>query len=379
MTLTNLAKAPFPYWGGKSQAAPAVWAALGDVPHLVDPFCGSLAVLLLRPHPCNRPYYSETVNDVDGLLVNALRSLQLSPDATADASSWYVSEADLVARQLAIVRWREERDLERLMADPAYHDPVIGGYWLWGMSCWIGSGFANGDGPWVVGADGRLTRQPKSGGVGKQLPHLSDTGQGVNRPQAREAGVGTGAGLALEDDGDSALIIPDDLVFHSFTMPEVKRWFQFLSARLRHVRICNGDWRRVVTSGAAFTLPVRQGDGPAGIFLDPPYAASAGRASDLYTHDDLNVAHDAREWAIAHGDDKRFRIVFAGYAGEHGSAFADAGWREIEWFRDGWLRGGMGVQSANGHQQDRERLFASPHCIKVELNDLPMFADWSEE
>lgn len=405
MTLTNLSKAPFPYFGGKSQAAPAVWAALGDCPHFVDPFCGSLAVLLLRPHKANRPYSSETVNDADGLLTNALRSLQLSPDATADAASWYVSEADLVARQLAIVRWRESRDLEKLMADPSYHDPVIGGWWLWGMSCWIGSGFAAGDGPWVVGADGRITkttaprRRDRQGvedrrpflanngrgvnhagarerGVGRQLPHLANDGQGVNRPQARETGVASPITRhpSPVTQADQACIIPDDLVFHPHTMPEVTRWFHFLSARLRHVRICTGDWRRVVTGGAAFTLPVRGGDGPCGVFLDPPYAASAGRAAGLYARDDLDVAHAAREWAIVHGGDPRFRIVFAGYAGEHGNAFTDAGWRAVEWFTDGWLRGGMANQNANGHQQDRERLWMSPHCRSVQLSDLPMFA-----
>lgn len=82
--LTNLFKTPFPWFGGKGDAAPAVWEALGDVPHYVEPFAGSLAVLLRRPHECNRPYFSETVNDLDGLLVNAWRSIQHSPDAVPD-------------------------------------------------------------------------------------------------------------------------------------------------------------------------------------------------------------------------------------------------------------------------------------------------------
>jgi len=53
-------KAPFPWFGGKSKAAPLVWKLLGDPVHYVEPFFGSGAVLLQRPHPCNRPYYSET-------------------------------------------------------------------------------------------------------------------------------------------------------------------------------------------------------------------------------------------------------------------------------------------------------------------------------
>ena len=88
MTLTNLAKAPFPWFGGKSKAAPIVWELLGDVGHYVEPFAGSLAVLLNRPHPCNRSYHSETVNDLDGFVVNAWRAMQMDPEGTAFHASW---------------------------------------------------------------------------------------------------------------------------------------------------------------------------------------------------------------------------------------------------------------------------------------------------
>ncbi len=41
---------PFPWFGGKSAVADRVWTALGpDVMNYVEPFCGSCAVLLLRP------------------------------------------------------------------------------------------------------------------------------------------------------------------------------------------------------------------------------------------------------------------------------------------------------------------------------------------
>ena len=68
MTIKELHKAPFPWFGGKRKAAPLIWAALGDVHHYVEPFFGSGAVMLERPHEPNRTYYSETVNDMDGLL-----------------------------------------------------------------------------------------------------------------------------------------------------------------------------------------------------------------------------------------------------------------------------------------------------------------------
>ena len=47
--MIDVNKAPFPWFGGKKHAAPHVWSALGDVDHYVEPFAGSLAVLLQRP------------------------------------------------------------------------------------------------------------------------------------------------------------------------------------------------------------------------------------------------------------------------------------------------------------------------------------------
>ena len=356
MSLTNLHKCPWPYFGGKSGAAPAIWEALGDVDHYVEPFCGSLATLLLRPHEANRTYHSETVNDADGLLVNAWRSIQWSPDATAEAASWPVAEADVHARHLAILRWQRERDLERLMGDPKWHDPEIAGWWIWGACCWIGSGWASGRGPWVVSADGRMVRREGKGeGTWKQLPHLSDNGRGVNHAGAREPGV----------------ILPDAADFHPVTMPEVRRWFAFLSARLRHVRILNGDWKRAVTGGASKPITVRMGDGHAGIFLDPPYRATGTRDADLYTNDDGDdISAEVRAWCEKHGDDPKLRIVLAGFAGEGHEALTARGWREVEWFKAGFLKGGMGNTSARAdgddapaHQQHLERLWFSPACI----------------
>ena len=389
-------KTPFPWFGGKAAAAPHVWAALGDVPHYVEPFMGSLAVLLRRPHLTNRPYYSETVNDLDGFLVNAWRAIQLHPDETAEWASWPVSEADLCARHLWLLRWKEERQLEHLMGDPEWCDPRAAGYWMWGQSSWIGSGWCSGTGPWVVGEGGRIEKRQKPGvsrqlphlgdngngvnhaglreqGVNRQLPRIGNDGQGVNRPQLREQGVsrqlphltGDGKGVNRSQLREPGVGDPE---WHPMTMPELRNWFGFLSARLRHVRILNGDWKRAVTSGAALTLPVRQGHGPCGIFLDPPYSAEASRTEGLYTCEDMAISHAVREWCLSRGPDPRYRIVLAGYEGEH-PGLAEADWREIEWFKAGFLKGGMGNAATHDddgptHQQGRERLWLSPHCLR---------------
>jgi len=341
-----------PWFGGKKHAAPAVWAALGDPSHYVEPFAGSLAVLLQRPARANRTYYSETVSDVDGLLVNAWRGIQLHPDETAEAASWPVSEADLHARHLALLRWREEHQLEHLMGDPAWCDPVMAGWWLWGQSSWIGSGWCSGRGAWVLGEGGRIERG--RGGADRKRPHVGNNGRGVNHAGLREPGCG------------------DEPEFHPMTMPELRAWMRYLSARLRHVRILNGDWTRACTNGVLRTLSVRRGEGIGGVFLDPPYADSAEREGNLYTHDSGTVAHDVREWAVEHGGDPALRIVLAGYEGEH--EMPDD-WTAVEWFNPGFLRGGMAQQGADGHQQKRERLWLSPHCLRSGARQQLLFAE----
>ncbi len=373
MTLTNLAKAPFPWFGGKSKASDAVWQALGDVPHYVEPFAGSLAVLLNRPHPANRPYYSETVNDLDGFVVNAWRAMQWAPEETARWASWPVTEADKTARQIAVLKWRTDATLDLLAGDAEWYDAKIAGWWLWAVCAQIGA--FDGTGAWTADpVTGRIYKQApvrnvREPGVSRDLPLLADDGRGVNHAGGREPGVSRdrphlgndGQGVnrpAGREPGVTALDAwPDTERFHDIAMPELIRWFRYLSARLRHVRILNGDWSRSVTTGAAHTLNVRQGDGPAGVFLDPPYDNDE-RSRNLYVEDCGSVAADCRQWALSVGDNPRWRIVLAGYDTEH-AALEEHGWTAVAWFTDGYLTGGYG----NGHQQHRERLWLSPHCL----------------
>ena len=67
----NDMRAPFVWFGGKSRVAHLIWDAIGDVEHYIEPFFGSGAVLLARPHPAR----CETVNDADGLLANFWRAV----------------------------------------------------------------------------------------------------------------------------------------------------------------------------------------------------------------------------------------------------------------------------------------------------------------
>lgn len=66
---------PFAYYGGKTTLAPVIADLLPAHEHYVEPFAGSLAVLLAK-----KPSRAETVNDLDGDLVTFWRVLRDQPE-----------------------------------------------------------------------------------------------------------------------------------------------------------------------------------------------------------------------------------------------------------------------------------------------------------
>jgi len=81
-------KAPFPWFGGKSRVAHIVWDRFGNVPNYVEPFFGSGAVMLARPH---KDIGTETVNDLDCYLANFWRAIRANPSTTAACADWPVN------------------------------------------------------------------------------------------------------------------------------------------------------------------------------------------------------------------------------------------------------------------------------------------------
>ena len=169
-------QAPFPWFGGKSRVADLVWSRFGSVDNYVEPFAGSLVVLLGRP----KAGMIETVNDLDGLLANFWRSVKLSPQETAQWADQPVNENDLHARHVWLIK-RLPTLSAQLEGDPDYHDPKVAGWWVWGLCCWIGGGWCSCNGPWWPDEHGMLVKGDAGQGVNRQRPHLSDAGQGVNR------------------------------------------------------------------------------------------------------------------------------------------------------------------------------------------------------
>jgi DNA adenine methylase len=71
-------KPPFAYYGGKTTLAERIVDLLPEHSHYVEPFAGSLAVLLAKPRS-----EMETVNDLDGDLMTFWQVLREQPDELA--------------------------------------------------------------------------------------------------------------------------------------------------------------------------------------------------------------------------------------------------------------------------------------------------------
>ena len=351
-------RAPFPWFGGKSRVAHIVWERFGDVPNFVEPFFGSGAVLLNRPGWDTGGWQNgqnriETVNDKDCFLSNFWRALQNDPDGVARWADWPVNEADAHSRHLWLINQLDF--IERMKTDPDYYDVKIAGWWVWGICQWIGNG-------WCDLQNGRTV----DGGTQRKLPHLGNAGRGINRPSQQRPHLGdAGQGInrpsqKLPHLGNAPLRVLPGVAGRG----ELYDYMNLLAARLRRVRVCCGDFMRVLGPTPTFK------QGVTAIFLDPPYSAEAGRDEMLYAVDDLQVAHKVREWAIENGDNPLLRIAYCSYDNE--IDFIPSDWTCVRWK----AHGGYGSQSKGqvNENSNRECIFFSPHCLKT--NSQPTLFDW---
>lgn len=328
-------RAPFPWFGGKSRAAPLVWEAFDEVANYVEPFGGSLAVLLANPNPPR----VETVNDKDCYLANFWRAVHADPEGVAHHADWPVNEADLHARHRWLVQQVEFR--QRMRSEPDFFDVKVAGWWVWGISQWIGSGWCaqpaweeqdaagaektcgihtaeyskrpaldkpgrgvhqlaargeslanavNWEGRTNAGRAPRGVHARRVRGVGEPRPAIASAGGAMNgvhsgrvkdlsratgwakRPAIGDVtlrGVHTASGQMPMLRGDSGASGAG--VHASGKRGTILEWMQVLAARLRYVRVCCGDWKRVLTPS------VTEAIGTTAVLLDPPYSAAAGR------------------------------------------------------------------------------------------------------
>jgi DNA adenine methylase len=306
--MSQTIKPAFPYIGGKRRVASEIWSRFGKVGQYIEPFFGAGAVLLGRPDYDISMH--ETVNDLDDYICNFFRAVKAAPLEVAEWCDYPVIESDLTARHNWLITEGRKR-LASIKTDPEFFDARVAGWWVWGISQWIGCG-------WCSKKDGILDTS--------RILYSQERGKIPNTTPR-----GTNA-------------LPTSSLYS---------YMEQLSHRLRHVRVCCGDWSRVVTEANLC------GYAPCAIFLDPPYSTEI-RSRGCYTHDREGVAKEVAKWAIDHGEDKRLRICLAGYIGEHDMP---ATWSTYRW-SGGRCFGGSNLRTKNAVNRHKECLWFSPHCLK---------------
>lgn len=329
-------RAPFPWSGGKRRVADVVWRALGNPPNYIEPFFGSGAVLLGRPNGAGK---IETVNDIDGGIVNFWRGVSFAPDEVARWCDWPVSELDLHARHAWLIE-RLASIREELRADPHFFDAKVAGWWVWGICQWIGTGWCGGIKRGHPRPSLNQGQGIHAGGVWEVRPHISGTSAGMGVHCRNLPGIGNDRGI------------------NGVVAPPALDWFMALQERLRRVRVVCGDWRRVLGDSVLGKGANVGGRKPAAVFFDPPYDPEL-RNPRIYTEDAPGTSREVREWCLEHGDDPDLRICLAGYWDEHRGAMPTT------WVAHRW-KGARGYASADNTNREQETLWFSPHCLPID-------------
>lgn len=244
-------KSPFPYHGSKSRWTKVVWSKFGNVDRYIEPFAGSLAMLLSVPAGDR----VEIVADTNCYIANFWRSVKFEPDSVALFSANPSITCDLISKNKYISEWVQSSK-DKLFEDPYFYDAEIAGWWCWGIANWIGFRYG-------------LEFSNKVQHVRRR-----DDGQGVMAQRKGLRGVnGT----------------RDDYV------ESLKSMFWALQDRLLNVYIINRDWK-CCTTRSALPNDVKN----IGIFLDPPYITDS--RSKLYQSDlegsSNDVARESYDWAV---------------------------------------------------------------------------------
>jgi hypothetical protein len=285
---------PIPFFGSKRQAAEVVWQHLGDPAVYLEPFAGSLAVLLARPH---EPA-AEIACDLDGLIVNFWRALKHDPAAVLAYDMGPIAEDDVEAYHRNLVDRAAGLSIA-LRGGGEYYNARLAYEWWAGISSWLGSGWC--------------TRNPPS----RQRPHIDRTLKGLY-----------------------AVGCTDERILE-------------LSRRLANVVLLSGDWenawQRVVSDSILNRF--RRDRGGVGVFLDPPYTHTTGRAAGLYAAD-ASLSAEVQDWAVEHACPV-VRIVVAGYEDEY-PTLAET-WGVVRWSTPSGY-----VNTSGNERRKADVLFLSP-------------------
>jgi len=259
----------FPYFGGKRSAANIVWSVLGDPECYIEPFAGSLAVLLARPEDFKGG--TEIVVDLDGLLVNFWRCI---------ATDWHtmdpylvgpVAEVDITAKHLALLEARPWLT-DKMTTDTAFFDPKLAAWWWQGISSWLGSGWGH---------------RPA-----RQRPHIDRSLKGI---------WATG--------------MTDDKI-------------SWVASRIANAIILSGNWDTAWTRSATAAIIRRYEKGRGvGVFLDPPYTGD--RQKGLYA-EDAPLRDQILQWCHEQETRPWCRVALAGYDDEYPELSPEV-WQRMFW------------------------------------------------
>lgn len=271
-----------------------------------------------------------------------------------------------------------------MMSEPDYYDAKIAGWWVWGLSAWIGSGWCDAE-QYERNKNKRPNLAQGGGrGVSRQVPYIKDGGRGVHRhsltrngqarPNLRPAqGV---HGVPQQIPALSGR--PGRGIGDQERVGDIAAYMLALSERLRRVRVACGDWQRILGPSPTYKI------GMTAVFLDPPYNADAGRNAGLYATDSMTVSTAVRQWCLEEIDDgagfigprylhPKLRIALCGYEDEHGDHMPPD-WECVAWSTNG----GYANQRKAGDNENRheERIWFSPNCIRIDADysGLPLFA-----
>lgn len=300
------------YFGSKRAVAKTVWERFGEVGNYIEPFFGGGSVYFKRPN-FDSDYHLETINDMDGLVINAWRSIKYAPEEVWFHMDGIISETDLRAKQESIIPaiFNLQHQLE---SDPEFYDAKIAGWWCHGKPAVVGTN-------WCV---------PNKKG----------------EPQKVKAQLGT-LGRSQYSMG------------RRHKMPEILEAIQY---RMKMTRVLCGDWKKVMKP-SVYVYKMR-GNDKVGFFLDPPYSDKADY-SQVYKNNDFTVAEQVREWCKENGDNPRYRIALCGYSGEH-EELEELGWSTHSWSsKTGFGNILQGASSTERTNYKRERVWFSPHCLEA--------------
>ena len=264
----------FPYFGTKRLYADQVWRRFGNPDRYIEPFAGSIAVLLRRPQlPVGE--YMEVIGDLSGKIANTWRAIQADPEAVAYHCTWPTIQQDQIARSRAMRRWFAKNE-ERIKDDPDFFDAKIAGWYVWGQSSTAGCVYGDSD---------------------------------YHGPTLYQGGVNLRKTSYSHKSLDNCL---------KLNIQKMKK----ICDRIHAVHVHCKSWEKVLSKNI---LTNRSNMADCAVFLDPPYKLKQ-RANKIYENEEQSddVAVASYKWAIENGEN--YRIAYCCHSNDFE---LPAGW-EVE-------------------------------------------------